>query len=102
MSLNSPRTQVTIMWRARNSASGWPGSKIQVDIRLPPSLFESSARAERPSRRHRRLGAGARGQHLHQLAQHRALVRVDQLAVVGEGGVGLADRQLLVHDIGTD
>jgi hypothetical protein len=31
--LKSPRTQVTIMCRARNSASVWPGSKIHVDIR---------------------------------------------------------------------
>src|SRR5437899_583912 len=30
MSLNKPRTHVTIMCRARNSASVWPGSKIQV------------------------------------------------------------------------
>src|SRR5680860_1243952 len=29
-SLNSPRTQVTIMWRARNSASVWPGSKVHA------------------------------------------------------------------------
>jgi hypothetical protein len=30
--LNRPRTQVTIMCRARNSASVCPGSKIQVAI----------------------------------------------------------------------
>jgi SnoaL-like domain len=30
MSLNRPRTHVTIMWRARNSASVCPGSNIQV------------------------------------------------------------------------
>src|SRR3954452_20923915 len=38
MSLKRPRTQVTIMWRARNSASVWPGSKIQVDISDPLAL----------------------------------------------------------------
>ena len=36
MSLNSPRTQLTIMCRARNSASVWPGSKIQVAISDTP------------------------------------------------------------------
>ena len=34
MSLNRPRTQVTIMCRARNSASVCPGSNIQVAIDL--------------------------------------------------------------------
>src|SRR3954454_13077776 len=44
MSLNSPRTQVTIMWRARNSASVCPGSKIHVDI----SGRRRSSRRRRP------------------------------------------------------
>src|SRR2546425_12154076 len=37
MSLNRPRTQLTIMCRARNSASVCPGSKIQVAIQVLPS-----------------------------------------------------------------
>jgi len=39
-SLNSPRTQVTIMWRALNSASVCPGSKVQRSMCAPLwSLF---------------------------------------------------------------
>jgi hypothetical protein len=37
MSLNRPRTQVTVVWRALNSAYVWPGSKIQVLKRIPLS-----------------------------------------------------------------
>src|ERR1700693_1155160 len=34
MSLNRPRTHVTIMWRARNSTSVWLGSHIHVVIQI--------------------------------------------------------------------
>src|SRR3954453_12674639 len=47
MSLNWPRTQVTIMWSARNSAAVWPGSKIQVAIRYPADSCVVNCLADR-------------------------------------------------------
>src|SRR5205085_10014417 len=86
MSLNRPRTHVTIMWRARKAASVCPGSRIQVDT-LGRLCFES---------------ASAGGQGANEVRKRPALVLIEQSPVAGERRVGLAYRQLLVDDIGAD
>ena len=63
--LNCPRTQVTIMWRAQNSADVWPGSKNHFAMRPPfAAPFYQEGRGS-PASQHRHgvyPGRGARGQ----------------------------------------
>src|SRR5437588_3463118 len=87
MSLKRPRTQVTIMWRARNSASVCPGSKIQVAIQS--TLL--------PLRRERLLGVGCLDQSINYRAKLGAHIAVDQLAV-DDLLIRLGHRQLRVDD----
>ena len=93
--VNRPRTQVTIMWRARNSASAWPGAKIQVsndggtdpvwqraggelyfrDRDKMMSVTDSTGpnfSAGRPQARRRRLGVLGTGLERAQARRHRA------------------------------